>query len=112
MQQDIPVQEDRLQALHDTWPRLTIEQRRESFFELNRPEAEELFLRLSSSDQYELISELSWPEKRSWLRLLAPDDTADLIQEAPSDEREGLLALLDDVTRKEVIALLAYAEDK
>ena len=45
------------------------------------------------------------------MRLLPPDDAADLIQEAPEDERGGLLALLDEPTRKEVTALLAYAED-
>src|SRR5207253_4479324 len=32
-------------------------------------------------------------------------------QAAPEGEREGLLALLDEPTRKEVAALLAYAED-
>jgi magnesium transporter len=39
------------------------------------------------------------------------DDAADLIQEAGSEHREALLQLLDDPTRKEVHALLAYAED-
>jgi magnesium transporter len=43
---------------------------------------------------------------------LPPDDVADVIQSAPEEDREGLLALLDDVTRGEVRALLAYAEDE
>lgn len=47
-----------------------------------------------------------------WLRLLAPDDTADVMQELPLEEREGFLALLDETTRTEVIALLSYAEDQ
>jgi magnesium transporter len=51
-------------------------------------------------------------ERRSWLRLLAPDDAADLIQEADEEERRQLLVLLDDATRREVSALLAYAEDE
>ena len=34
-----------------------------------------------------------------------------MIQEAPEDERQALMALLDEQTRKEVTALLAYAED-
>jgi len=51
-------------------------------------------------------------ERRSWIRLLPPDDAADLIQAAPSDARDGLLHLLDDATRKEVGALLAYEEDR
>jgi magnesium transporter len=33
------------------------------------------------------------------------------VQEADEEEREGLLAQLDDQTRREVMALLAYAED-
>jgi len=45
------------------------------------------------------------------MRLLPPDDAADLVQEAEDDEREALLALLDEQTRREVMALLAYAED-
>ena len=46
------------------------------------------------------------------MRLLPPDDAADVIQAAPEEEREGLLHLLDDPTRREVTALLAYAEDR
>src|SRR5919198_6664382 len=36
---------------------------------------------------------------------------ADLVQSSPPEAREHLLALLDEPTRKEVNALLAYAED-
>ena len=44
---------------------------------------------------------------------LPPDDAADLIQEAPRGRSaSALLALLDEPTRKEVTALLAYAEDE
>jgi magnesium transporter len=46
------------------------------------------------------------------MRLLEPDDAADVIQQADQDQRAGLLALLDEPTRKEVQALLAYAEDE
>jgi magnesium transporter len=46
------------------------------------------------------------------MRMLPPDDAADVVQHAPIAEREPLLALLDDPTRKEVNALLAYAEDE
>jgi magnesium transporter len=35
-----------------------------------------------------------------------------VVQAAPEEERDGLLALLDNSTRKEVTALLAYAEDQ
>jgi magnesium transporter len=51
-------------------------------------------------------------EQRWWIRALPPDDVADVIQEAPEEERPKLLALLDDTTRKEINALLAYSEDE
>jgi magnesium transporter len=46
------------------------------------------------------------------MRQLAPDDAADLVQQAAEEERDALLRLLDDPTRREVNALLAYAEDE
>jgi magnesium transporter len=100
-----------LSDLIEAWPLLTESDRIESFRELDRTEAEELFLRLPTADQSDLVRELSAGERRSWLRMLAPDDAADLFQQFPLEEREGLLALLDDGTRKEVTGLLAYAED-
>jgi magnesium transporter len=75
------------------------------------PEAEDFFLDLSARDQYELVFALPGEQRRSWMRLMPPDDAADLVQEADEDEREALLALLDEQTRREVMALLAYAED-
>ena len=101
-----------LAQAHDVWPQLNEEQRKEKFQTLSRTDAEELFLNLSSSNQVELINDLNTLEVRSWLRLLAPDDAADLIQEVDSDKKEELLSLLDPQTKREVSALLAYAEDK
>lgn len=98
-------------SLIEHWSTLSHEDRKESFNQLPRTEAEELFLNLKSEDQFELLSELSPLEKRSWIRLLAPDDVADLIQEFEPDERQTALQLLDGQTRHEVIGLLAYAED-
>ena len=103
--------EDEVFVLSGTWSALSTSERRERFRELPRTEAEELFLSLKAHDQAELISEASHLEKRSWVRLLAPDDAADLIQEMPEKEREEILSLLDPQTRREVTALLAYAED-
>jgi magnesium transporter len=97
--------------VRDAWPVLTPGERREGFALLEREDAAEFFLSLSARDQADLLLEV-WPgERRGWIRLLPPDDAADLIQEAPDEERDPLLALLDDSTRKEVVALLAYAED-
>ena len=103
--------QDSMLNLSDTWSALTPDERREKFKELPRTEAEELFLSLKTHDQAELISEANALEKRSWIRLLAPDDVADLIQEIGLDSKDDLLSLLDPQTKREVTALLAYAED-
>lgn len=100
-----------LDELRDVWPLLAQEDRIQGFLLLPRDEAEEFFFSLSARDQAELFTSLPGREQRSWMRLLPPDDAADLIQAAPSDKREALLGLLDEPTRREVTALLAYAED-
>jgi magnesium transporter len=97
--------------LQEAWPVLSPEERLEGLILLPHAEAEDLLLGLPARDQAELILAMSPGERRSWIRLLPPDDAADVIQEAPEGERDGLLALLDEPTRKEVAALLAYAED-
>lgn len=97
--------------LASTWSALTLSERKDKFSSLPRTEAVELFLSLNTHDQAELISESPQMEKRSWIRLLAPDDAADLIQEIGLEHKDDLLALLDPQTRREVTALLAYAED-
>lgn len=95
-----------------SWSALSREERREKFQSLPRTDAEELFLNLKTHDQAELLQELtSNLEKRSWVRLLAPDDVADLIQEMGLENKDEILNLLDPQTRREVTALLAYAED-
>lgn len=102
---------DPVTQLIDNWAALSPLERREGFARLTRTEAEELFLSLSAHDQAELIVEGHSKEKRSWVRMLAPDDVADLIQEMGPEYREEILELLDLQTRREVTALLAYAED-
>jgi magnesium transporter len=81
------------------------------FQQLPQAHANDIFLGLRTREQVELLLALPVSERRLWVRLLAPDDAADLIQAAPPGEREGLLAQLDVPTRREVMALLAYAED-
>jgi magnesium transporter len=98
--------------LQETWPSLTPGARFEAFKALSRAEGEDFFWNLGALDQVELLLALPAVERRGWMRLLAPDDAADVVQAAPEEERDGLLALLDDSTRKEVTALLAYAEDE
>jgi magnesium transporter len=97
--------------LREAWPILSPADRAQGFRLLNRYEAEELFYGLSSRDQVQLLLAMPPDQRRLWVRLLPPDDAADVLQEAPEDERPALLQLLDEPTRKEVTALLAYAED-
>jgi magnesium transporter len=90
---------------------MTMENPVEKFKNAPRHEAEELFSDLSVEEQWEILAQLPHIQRRSWVRYLQPDDIADLIQAAPEEEREGLLALLGNISRREVQALLAYAED-
>ncbi|MCB0369513.1 MAG: magnesium transporter [Bdellovibrionales bacterium] len=103
--------ENELINLATSWSALSRNERKEKFEKLPRTEAEELFFSLSTHDQAELVAEISSLEKRSWIRLLAPDDVADLIQELGIECRDEILGLVDPQTRREVTALLAYAED-
>jgi magnesium transporter len=97
--------------LRETWSVLSDEERFGGFRELTRPDQVDLFLEATSAEQTALLGAMPPSERRAWMRLLAPDDAADVIQLFAPGERDGLLATLDPVTRREVTALLAYAED-
>jgi magnesium transporter len=111
--QKVPVSET-LSAddLRDAWAVSSQRERSEGLMLLPRADAEDLFFTLSPADQAAIVLGLPPGERRSWMRLLAPDDAADLLQAAPSAAHDALLALLDEPTRKEVLGLLAYAEDR
>jgi len=98
--------------LRDAWAVLSKADRADGFRILKRSDAEEFFLGLTAGDMAELLHALPEKERRVWVRLLAPDDAADLLQSAPGEDRDKLIACLDDPTRKEVTALMAYAEDE
>ncbi|NOT31296.1 MAG: magnesium transporter [Planctomycetes bacterium] len=100
------------EELRDAWPVLDSEERLEGFHLLPRDDAEDFFLELSSRGQASVLLGMPTRERRAWLRLLPPDDVADLCAEFPPDGRGELCSLLDDPTRREVNALLAYAEDE
>jgi magnesium transporter len=99
------------QELLATWDDLDDAARLEAFARLPRDQADDFFLALNSRDQLGLLRTMPGGECRIWVRLLAPDDAADVIQAAAADERPRLLAELDETTRREVRALLAYKED-
>jgi magnesium transporter len=94
------------------WPSLGRKERAARFQGLPRQESDDFFLALDARDKAELILALPEGERRIWMRLLPPDDAADVVQVAPQDQRDKLLAMLDETTRSEVTALLAYKEDQ
>jgi magnesium transporter len=98
--------------LREIWSMASLEEKVEGFRSLDPAAAEELFFSLDGRMGAELLLGLPPAERQLWLRQLAPDDAADLIQAAPAEHRDGLLALLDEPTRREVMALLAYEEDE
>jgi magnesium transporter len=98
--------------LRDAWPVLSRADRLAGFRLLQRDQAEELFLSLGPREHAELLEDLPTAEARSWIRLLPPDDAADCLQNAEPTRRDELASLLDEATRAEVRALLAYAEDE
>ena len=106
--------DDELSALdlRDAWPLLDLEERGDGLRVLPREDAEDYFVALPASDQAALLMHFRPGQRRQWMRLLEPDDVADVIQQAGESRRDLLLALLDAPTRKEVTALLAYAEDE
>jgi magnesium transporter len=97
--------------LRDAWPALSRDERVESFKLVPHATADDFFLSLSAQEQSELILAMAPGERRTWMRLLAPDDAVDVVQAAPPEAREALLSELDESTRREAQALLAYEED-
>lgn len=97
--------------LREAWAALSPDERNEGFHLLGMHDREEFFFRADAPEQAELMMILPEREARAWTRALAPDDAADLVQQTSRERRPQILALLDDATKKEVTALLAYAED-
>ncbi|XYH99026.1 magnesium transporter [Sorangium sp. So ce1128] len=95
-----------------SWSALESDERVQAYRRLRREEAEDFFQGLPSADQAALLAALTKGERRLWLRLLAPDDVADILLEVSPEKQEELLSLLDEPTRREASALLAYAEDE
>lgn len=97
--------------LWEEWPALPEAERVSRFKALPHDEADDFFLSLDPVEQGNLLFTLPPGERRLWFRLLPPDDAADMIQAVAPEDRPALLELLDDTTRREVRALLAYEED-
>jgi len=98
--------------LAEAWPLLDLDERVRGFRVLPHDQAGDFFLELEQHEQLTVLEALGSHEQRVWLRMLPPDDLADLLQELQPDRRAEYFALLDDAGRKEVAALLAFAEDE
>lgn len=90
---------------------LSTRERSEAFEHMARASADDFFLAVSTADQAAILLALPEGERRLWIRLLAPDDAADVVQQVSLHHREPLMQALDEATRAEVTALLAYEED-
>jgi len=112
--QQLPVPDEGLRAddLREIWSFADAEEKAEGFRSLPPGEAEEFFLSLDTRAQAELLTALPANERQLWMRQLPPDDAADLCQTVAPEARDALLRLLDETTRREVSALLTYAEDE
>lgn len=100
-----------LQDIMVRWQELSMDERPDFFQQIPKKDAEELFLNLHPLDQAQLIIKLPNNEQQWWLRFLPIDDTADLLQRMSHHQREAALLMLDEHSRREVMGLLAYAED-
>lgn len=98
--------------LRDAWPFLDLSERSDGLQLLPREEAESFFISCIPVDQAALLLHWRPGHRRQWMRLLEPDDAADVVQASGDEHRAMLLGLLDEPTRIEVMALLAYAEDE
>ena len=107
-----PATSSAVDQLWDRWSYLSHAERLKQFREMHTGEKANFFLDLSPHDQVFLLFGLPEEQTHVWLRILPPDDAADLIQEAGPEWRDKLLALLDEPTRKEVMALLCYKQDE
>ncbi len=101
-----------LEAMRKAWDERNPDERSVLFESWSRDDAEEFFDTLEATDQGELLIALAEGKRKRWLRLVAPDDITDIVQSLPEEHRPAILNLLDLPTRKEVVALLAYAEDE
>lgn len=100
-----------LEDLREAWPGLDPEEKLRKIRVLGRARVEELFLGLDVKQQAEFLLLIPEQERRAWIRQMEPDDLADVLQELDLHDRASLLSNLDELSRKEVVALLAYEED-
>jgi magnesium transporter len=101
-----------IDELLESWSHLSAEEKLSRFRSLGPDDSEDFILALSARDQAQLFLEFSRAERRLWIRFLPPDDACDLIQELPDEMRAEILSLVDETSRREMVALLSYREDE
>lgn len=94
------------------WSDLDFDERAGAFSLLSSEEQHTLFSELSPADRADILQRLPNGKAAVWMRFLPPDDAVDVLQAVDADERQRLHDMLDQSTRPEVDALLAYAEDE
>lgn len=99
-------------TLRTDWPHLSFEERADRFRQLQHDDQEDFFTSLPSREQAGVFEHFSKADRKLWIRFLPPDDVCDLIQELPEPLRHQSLDLVDESTRREIIALLSYREDE
>lgn len=98
--------------LAELWSSLDSHEKEAYLETLPRDQLSVLFLELDTLDQKQLLKVAPLSTRKKWIKILEPDDLADLLREISEDEKEETLSYLGDNARKEVKALLAYAEDE
>lgn len=100
-----------LEETLELWPTLSYDERLDVFRNLNRADLEDLFINLDTDSQAEMYGILNLEDRRNWIRILDADDITDLIQALGDEFKQDAFNLLDNYSRAEVKALLAYEED-
>lgn len=100
-----------LDDLERGWHAMSPEERQRRFADLGMEEAARFFLVRTPPTQAALLPQRPPEEQRLLLRMLPPDDLAGLLRQLPLSERPAALLAVDEKTRADVAALLAYADD-
>ncbi len=98
--------------LLESWSSMSAEEQSDLVRSLERHFLEDLFLNLNTDEKAHLLSYVKPYQLWSLIHLMAPDDLADLIQSVPEERQGEIMAALEESSRAEIRALLAYKEDQ
>ncbi len=98
--------------LLESWPTLDHDDRKTLISGMERYLLEDLFVNLPNQDKAEVLKLVKPYQRWSLVHLLPLDDLVDVIQNINPIIKPEVLDMLDDKTRSEVKALMAYKEDQ